>query len=49
MPCPPSHDRAMVISDRAIDRFVVGKRHCRVLHRTIGRWLYSIALTIILA
>ncbi|MEG3998995.1 hypothetical protein, partial [Microcoleus sp. SVA1_B3] len=42
LPCPPSHDRAMVIFDRPDDNFGVGKRHCRVLHRTIGRWLHSI-------
>ncbi|MEG3948028.1 hypothetical protein [Microcoleus sp. SVA1_A4] len=47
LPCPPSHDRAMVISDRAIDHFVVGKRHCRVLHRPTGRWLYPIARSIL--
>ncbi|MEG3894353.1 MULTISPECIES: hypothetical protein [unclassified Microcoleus] len=31
-----------VPTNGAIDHFVVGKRHCRVLHRPIGRWLYSI-------
>ncbi|MEG4928379.1 hypothetical protein [Microcoleus sp. F10-B2] len=33
---------------RSDDNFVVGKRHCRVLHRPTGRSLHSIALTIIL-
>ncbi|WP_339384828.1 hypothetical protein [Tychonema sp. LEGE 06208] len=37
----------IVTFHRAIDHFVVGKRHCRVLHRPTGRWLYSIGRSIL--
>ncbi|MEG4572540.1 hypothetical protein QUA56_07540 [Microcoleus sp. N3A4] len=46
--CRVPTNPVMVTSDRAIDHFVVGKRHCRVLHRPIGRSGNSIGRSIIL-
>ncbi|WP_333119219.1 MULTISPECIES: hypothetical protein [unclassified Microcoleus] len=38
--CRVPTNRVMVTSDRPIDNFGVGKRHCRLLHRHIGRSLH---------